>query len=82
MAHAFLVRVPHMGKDHNGNPRMYQKGDIIGHPDHVATVKSSEHRAFGHSVHLPDHHPAILAHLPEEHPAMSDYMTRVRLGQR
>jgi hypothetical protein len=79
LAHAFVVRVPFPRRD---GPGIYKKGEIVGHPGHAAGIRASEHHAFGHSVRLPDDHPAVLPHLNEGHPAVTDFMANVRAGQR
>ncbi len=56
---AYVVRVPFMRLDPlTGEPRHYQKGDILAHPDAVADLSGSHHEPHANGVHLPDDHPA------------------------
>jgi hypothetical protein len=62
MAKAIIVRVPFT---HPQTGVFHRRGDIIGHPDHVAAHTGSPHEHHGHRVELPEDHPEIVRHRAE-----------------
>lgn len=58
---AFVVRVPFTRLDPvTGQPRMYQKGEMIAHPDRVADIDASDHEHHVNRTVLGDDHHAVM----------------------